>query len=79
MNYRALILCVFLMIPLGALLVLKPPPALSAPEEQALIATVKLRSGEMGSPDERERITALEDQLSDAIKNSAAGEFDVWP
>lgn len=76
MNYRALILCVFLMIPLGALLVLKPPPALSAPEEQALIATVKLRSGEMGSPDERERITALEDQLSDAIKNSAAGEFD---
>jgi hypothetical protein len=52
------------------------PPAASAAEEQALIATIRLRSGDMGSPNERARIVALENQLSDAIKNSATGDFD---
>ena len=48
----------------------------TAAEEQALIAVIKLRSGGMGSTEERDRIFALEDQLSDAIKQAAAGEFD---
>jgi len=30
----------------------------------------------MGSADERARIVALENQLSDAIENAAAGDFD---
>ena len=47
-----------------------------AAEEQAVIATIKLRSRNMGSNEERDRISALENQLSDAIKHSSAGEFD---
>ena len=47
-----------------------------AAEEQAVIATIKLRSGEMGTAEERDRIYALENQLSAAIKNSSSGEFD---
>src|SRR5438270_11576473 len=38
-------------------------------EEQALIVTIRLCSGEMGDKAERERIVALEHQLSDAIDN----------
>lgn len=48
----------------------------NASEEQAVIATIKLNSRDMGSTEERQRITALEDQLSDAIKRSSTGEFD---
>jgi hypothetical protein len=47
-----------------------------AAEEQALIVTIKLRSGGMSDAEERQRILALEDQLSAAIKESGAGEFD---
>jgi len=71
----------FLMFPtyllvLGAFGVLRSPRLVSAAEEQALIATIKLSSGDMGSTEERGRIVALEHQLSEAIKHSAAGEFD---
>jgi hypothetical protein len=78
MNARTLILLVLLVpvLTLGAWRLLRTPTTASAAEEQALIATIKLRSGEMGSPDERARIVALENQLSDAIKNSATGDFD---
>jgi hypothetical protein len=48
----------------------------NAAGEQAVIATIKLNSGDMGSAEERQRITALEDQLSDAITRSSTGEFD---
>src|SRR5690349_23794438 len=58
----------------SAAVVLMTPPRVRAAEEQAVIATIKLRSGNMGSSEERERISALEDQLSDAIKNSSVGE-----
>ena len=61
---------------LGALIVLIAPQPVGAAEEQALIATIKLRSERMGSIEERNLILALEDQLSEAIKKSSAGEFD---
>ena len=61
---------------LGALKVLMAQQPVGAAEEQAVIATIKLRSGGMGSTEERNRIFALEDQLSEAIKKSSAGEFD---
>jgi len=78
MNARTRILFTFLvlLLALGTLRRLKSTPAARAAEEQALIATIKLQSGDMGSPDERSRIVALENQLSDAIKNAAAGDFD---
>jgi hypothetical protein len=60
---------------LGAFRIWRSPLTVSATEEQALIATIRLRSGNMGSAEERGRIVALEDQLSDAIKHSGAGEF----
>jgi hypothetical protein len=47
-----------------------------ADEEYALIVTITLRSGGMGDRTERERIIALEHELSDAIENSSAGELD---
>jgi len=47
-----------------------------AADEEALIAAIKLRSGDMGTEQERDRISALEQQLSKAIKNSSAGDFD---
>lgn len=48
----------------------------SAEEDQSVIVTIILRSGGMGDRTERERIIALEHQLSDAIENSSAGELD---
>ena len=47
-----------------------------AEEEQSLTVTIRPRSGDMGDRTERERIIALEHQLSDAIENSSAGELD---
>jgi hypothetical protein len=61
---------------LGVLIVLMAPQPVGAAEEQAVIATIKIRSGGMGSTEERNRIFALEDQLAEAIKKSATGEFD---
>jgi hypothetical protein len=78
MNARSLILFVFvvaLLVP-GALRVFSTPRTVNAAEEQAVIATIKLNSADMGSAEERQRITALEDQLSDAIKRSSTGEVD---
>lgn len=48
----------------------------SRDEGEAVIATIRLDSGEMGDKEERKRILDLEDQLSDAIQNSSAGELD---
>lgn len=45
-------------------------------EAQGLVVTIRLCSGGMGDKEERERIIALEHQLSAAIENSSAGEFD---
>lgn len=75
MKARTLILFVLLLAP-GAWRLLRTPTIASAAEEQAVIATIKLNSGDMGSTKERQRITALEDQLSDIIKRSSTGEFD---
>ena len=78
MTNRSLISLVVLasISALGALIVLISPQPVVAAEEQAVIATIRLRSGSMGSTEERNRIFALEDQLSEAIKKSSAGEFD---
>ncbi|HYL15656.1 MAG TPA: hypothetical protein VEV41_21660 [Terriglobales bacterium] len=78
MSAKTRILSVFLLVflALGAWRTLRTCRAVSAAEEQALIATIKLRTGDMGSSDERKRIIALEDQLSDAIEHAAAGQFD---
>ena len=54
----------------------KSPQVVNATEEQALIATMPLRSGDMGDAEERKHILELENQLSAAIKESKAGEFD---
>jgi len=45
-------------------------------ETQSLIVAINLCSGGMGDKEERGRIIALEEQLSAAIENSSAGEFD---
>lgn len=78
MNAKAVILSVFLvsLFALGTLRLLSTRQVVIAGVEQALIATVKLSSGGMGTSEERRRIVALEDQLSDAIRKSAAGELD---
>lgn len=47
-----------------------------AAEEQALIVTIPLHSGDMGSAEERKRIFTLEDQLTRAVRESGTGEFD---
>jgi hypothetical protein len=44
--------------------------------EQAVILHLPLRSGPFGSPEEREALLALEDQLAAAVVENAAGEFD---
>jgi hypothetical protein len=76
MNAKALLLSRFVvcLLVLGALRT--PRQAAIAAEEQALIATIKLRSGDMGSTEERGRVAALEEKLSEAIKRSGAGDFD---
>jgi len=78
MNAKTIALSILLMFPLvlGLWRIVRTPPAVNAAEEQAVVVTIKLNSGDMGSADERQRITALEDQLADAIKRSSIGEFD---
>jgi hypothetical protein len=56
--------------------VLRTPQVVIAREKQALIATIKLRSGNMGSAEERRRIVSLEGELSDAMKGSTEGDVD---
>jgi hypothetical protein len=75
MKARTLILFVLLLAP-GAWRLLRTPKIANAAEEQAVVVTIKLNSGDMDSAEERRRITALEDQLADAIKRSSTGEFD---
>jgi hypothetical protein len=62
MNARTQILLLLLVLVLVLGVLARMPPIASAGEEQALIATIKLRSGEMGGPDERARIVTLENQ-----------------
>jgi hypothetical protein len=78
MRSKGVLFLMFLisLLALGAFGILGTHRTVSAAEEQALIATIKLRAGDMGSTEEHEHIAALEDQLSDAIKRSGAGEFD---
>jgi hypothetical protein len=45
-------------------------------ETEELVVTIRLCSGGMGDKEERMRITALEHQLSAAIEDASAGEFD---
>jgi hypothetical protein len=54
----------------------KTPLAADAAEEQAVILKLKLAFGPMGNEEERKRITELERQLENAIKQSASGDFD---
>lgn len=54
----------------------KTPHVVVAAEEQAVILKLKLVSGPMGSEEERKRITELEDELANAIKQSSSGDFD---
>ena len=44
--------------------------------EQALLVHLMLSQGEHGSADERERISALEGKVEQAINSASAGEFD---
>jgi hypothetical protein len=56
--------------------VIAPPRVVIAAEEQAIIITIPLHSGDMGDAEEHKHILALENELSAAIKDSGAGEFD---
>ena len=69
-------LIVFFSLLLETSWIVRPSRPVNAAEEQALIATIKLRSGDMGSSEEPRHIVALEHELSEAIKQSAVGEFD---
>jgi hypothetical protein len=44
--------------------------------EQAVIVHLRLRDSEFGSPEERESVCDLEDQLREAIESALSGEFD---
>lgn len=44
--------------------------------EEALIIHLHLRDGPMASPEERDKIFALEDKVIKAIEESGAGEYD---
>ena len=48
----------------------------NAADEQAVIVNIRLTSGDMGNPEERKRIAALEQQLAAAITKARAGDFD---
>lgn len=54
----------------------RPSRVVNAADEQAVIVNIRLTSGDMGNPEERKRIVALEEQLAAAIKESGAGDFD---
>jgi hypothetical protein len=72
-SWRLLVIVLLVFVVFSAF---EPPRVVIAAEEQALIVTIRLRSGDMGDAAERKRISIVEDQLSDAIKKSGAGEFD---
>ncbi len=79
MNARAALLSMFGMclVVFGAVSASTTPRRAVIPtEEEALIAIIKLRSGNMGTTEERGRIAALEEQLFEAIKRSRTGDFD---
>lgn len=76
MNSRSIVLLVCL-FSLGFLPVLMTPRAVQAAVgEEALIAKIKLNAGNLGSAEEIQRISDLEDQLEKALKAANAGEFD---
>jgi hypothetical protein len=77
MNAKAIVLSLLLLLILFLTArKLRTPRTVKAAEEQALIVTVRLRSGDMGNAEERQRIVALEERLSATIRQSKAGEFD---
>jgi hypothetical protein len=78
MSARASQYCVILIqvLLLSAFVALKSSRIVNAGEEQALIVAIRLRSGDMGDAEEHKRILALEHELSAAVKESGAGEFD---
>jgi hypothetical protein len=71
--------CCLLLISLLTFLIfrlLQSPRVVEAAEEQALIITIPLHSGNTGKAEELKRLHDLEDQLIRAIKESKAGECD---
>jgi hypothetical protein len=73
------ILCVVMLALLLAFVGLdlcKTPHTAAAAEEHAVILKLKLVSGPMGNEEQLKRITELEDQLANAIKQSSSGDFD---
>jgi hypothetical protein len=78
MTTRLIIACLVLV---SILLVLsytrfRSSRVVNAADEQAVIVNIRLTSGDMGNPEERKRIAALEEQLAAAIKEAGAGDFD---
>jgi hypothetical protein len=49
---------------------------IGCPLEQAVIVYLRLGDDGFGSPEEREVLQALEDQMQQAIEEASAGEFD---
>ena len=71
LNPRRVVVLTIVLLVFGAVRMWTNPEIVSAAEEQALIVTLTL------SPHgDTERIYALEDKLSAAIKKASAGEFD---
>jgi len=75
---RAILYAVLLVVVLAlvALRIYKTPHAAAQAEEQAVILKLKLVSGPMGDEEEHKRLAELEDQLSNAIKQSSSGDLD---
>jgi hypothetical protein len=78
MTLKPILFMVLLVVLLAvvAIRLYTAPHAAVAAEEQAVILKLKLASGPMGNEEERKRITELEDQLANAIKQSSSGDFD---
>lgn len=78
MTPKSIIYLVLLVVLLAfvGLHLYKTHHAAVAAEEQAVILKLKLVSGPMGNEEERKRITELEDQLANTIKQSSSGDLD---
>jgi hypothetical protein len=77
MNYKSFLYALLALVVLFAIVrIFRSNRTVNSAEEQAVILKLKLSSGQMGTDEERQRIHDLEDQLSNAIKRSAVGDFD---
>lgn len=66
---------------LPTLAVVSQPPAAggeSDAAEQAVLVRISLAGGEFGSDEEQEAVLALADEVSEAVVESGAGEFDGY-